>query len=182
MKRPKTLSPAFVKGVTQLGRYGDGRGGHGLSLVVRPTKIKGRLSKNWVQRIRIHGRETNLGLGSYPAVTLAEARLLVAAGAWPPAPTASNQDRQGSDGRVDNITDSCLTRFRSAALIARRSGDLWPGTAAAVGRRRVGWFTSGLRCLLVSRPGPGSERRKSATRLRPGPVQRPTGRRAVPAL
>ncbi len=69
MKRPKTLSPAFVKGVTRLGR-----GGHGLSLVVRPTKIKGRLSKVWVQRIRISGRETNLGLGSYPAVTLAEAR------------------------------------------------------------------------------------------------------------
>ena len=74
MKRPKTLSPAFVKGVTRLGRYGDGRGGHGLSLAVRPTKIKGRLSKAWVQRIRINGRETNLGLGSYPAVTLAEAR------------------------------------------------------------------------------------------------------------
>ena len=74
MKRPKTLSPAFVKGVTRLGRYGDGRGGHGLSLVVRPTKIKGRLSKAWVQRIRVNGRETNLGLGSYPGVTLAEAR------------------------------------------------------------------------------------------------------------
>ena len=74
MKRPKTLSPAFVNGVTRLGRYGDGRGGHGLSLVVRPTKIKGRLSKAWVQRIRINGRETNLGLGSYPGVTLVEAR------------------------------------------------------------------------------------------------------------
>ena len=74
MKRPKTLSPAFVKSVTRPGRYGDGRGGHGLSLVVRPTKIEGRFSKAWVQRIRINGRETNLGLGSYPAVTLAEAR------------------------------------------------------------------------------------------------------------
>jgi integrase len=42
--------------------------------MVRPTKIEGRLSKTWVQRIRINGRETNLGLGSYPAVTLAEAR------------------------------------------------------------------------------------------------------------
>ena len=50
------------------------KGGHGLSLMVRPTKIEGRLSKTWVQRIRINGRETNLGLGSYPAVTLAEAR------------------------------------------------------------------------------------------------------------
>ena len=42
--------------------------------MVKPTKIEGRLSKAWVQRIRINGKETNLGLGSYPAVTLAEAR------------------------------------------------------------------------------------------------------------
>ena len=74
MKRPKTLSASFVKTVRQTGRYGDGRGGHGLSLLVRFTKIGGRFSKTWSQRIRIHGRETNLGLGSYPAVTLAEAR------------------------------------------------------------------------------------------------------------
>ena len=74
MNRPKTLSATFVKSISRPGRYGDGRGGHGLSLMVKPTKIEGRLSKAWVQRIRINGKETNLGLGSYPAVTLAEAR------------------------------------------------------------------------------------------------------------
>ena len=74
MKRPKTLSASFVKTVRQPGRYGDGRGGHGLSLLVKTTNIRGRLSKTWSQRIRINGRETNLGLGSYPAVTLAETR------------------------------------------------------------------------------------------------------------
>ena len=74
MNRPKTLSGVFIQSVTRPGRYGDGRGGHGLSLMVRPTKIEGRLSKTWVQRIRINGKETNLGLGSFPAVTLAEAR------------------------------------------------------------------------------------------------------------
>ena len=31
-------------------------------------------AKTWAQRIRINGRYTSLGLGSYPAVTLAEAR------------------------------------------------------------------------------------------------------------
>ena len=50
------------------------RGGHGLSLLVKPTNIGGRLSKTWSQRIRVSGKETNLGLGSFPAVTLAEAR------------------------------------------------------------------------------------------------------------
>ena len=45
MKRPATLSATFVRTIRQPGRYGDGRGGHGLSLLVKPTKIKGRLSK-----------------------------------------------------------------------------------------------------------------------------------------
>ena len=55
------------------GRYGDGRGGFGLSLLVKPTTT-GRLSKTWSQRLRIHGHPVNVGLGAYPVVTLAEAR------------------------------------------------------------------------------------------------------------
>ena len=74
MKRPATLSATFVRTIRQPGRYGDGRGGHGLSLLVKPTKIKGRLSKTWAQRMRINDKYTCRGLGSYPAVTLAEAR------------------------------------------------------------------------------------------------------------
>ena len=74
MKRPATLSATFVRTIRQPGRYGDGRGGHGLSLLVKPTRIKGRLSRTWAQRIRINGKYTCWGLGSYPAVTLAEAR------------------------------------------------------------------------------------------------------------
>ncbi len=73
MKRPKKLSAAFVKTVKRPGRYGDGRGGFGLSLLVKPTTT-GRLSKTWSQRLRIHGYPVNVGLGAYPVVTLAEAR------------------------------------------------------------------------------------------------------------
>lgn len=73
VKRPKTLTAAFVKAVCEPGRYGDGRGSHGLSLLVKPT-VNGRWSKTWGQRLRVGGRITTLGLGSYPVVTLAEAR------------------------------------------------------------------------------------------------------------
>ncbi len=73
MQRPKTLSAAFVKTISVPGRYGDGRGGYGLSLLVKPTST-GRLSKTWSQRLRIAGRPLNVGLGAYPVVTLAEAR------------------------------------------------------------------------------------------------------------
>ena len=73
MRRPRILSAAFVRTVTRPGRYGDGRGGYGLSLLVKPM-ANGRLSKTWSQRVRFHGRVTNIGLGAYPIVSLAEAR------------------------------------------------------------------------------------------------------------
>lgn len=73
MTRPKRLTARFVRGVKRPGRYGDGRGGFGLSLLVKPTS-SGRLSKTWAQRLRIDGRAVNIGLGAFPAVTLADAR------------------------------------------------------------------------------------------------------------
>lgn len=73
MQRPRTLTAAFVRTINRPGRYGDGRGGHGLSLLVKAT-ANGRWSKTWAQRIRVGGRAVSLGLGSYPAVSLALAR------------------------------------------------------------------------------------------------------------
>ena len=73
MKRPKTLSAAFVNTVKDPGRYGDGRGGHGLKLLVKPM-TNGRVSKSWIQRLRINGKAFDRGLGGYPVVTLADAR------------------------------------------------------------------------------------------------------------
>ena len=67
------LTHSFVKSVTRPGRYGDGRGSHGLSLRVKPTAAGG-WSKTWSQRIRIDRRLLNLGLGSFPVITLATAR------------------------------------------------------------------------------------------------------------
>ena len=62
-----------MRTINRPGRYGDGRGGHGLSLLVKPT-ANGRWSKTWAQRLRVGGRGVSLGLGSYPAVSLALAR------------------------------------------------------------------------------------------------------------
>ena len=72
-KRPRTLSATFVWSISRPGRYGDGRGGFGLSLLVKPM-ANGRVSKTWSQRVRINGKPSNIGLGGYPLVTLAEAR------------------------------------------------------------------------------------------------------------
>ncbi len=60
------LTPAFVRNVSQAGRYCDGQG---LYLDVRPTGSRG-----WIQRLTIRGRRTELGLGGFPLVSLKEAR------------------------------------------------------------------------------------------------------------
>ena len=67
------LTHTFVKTVTRPGRYGDGRGGLGLSVLVRKTAA-GRLSKTWSQRLRIGRKIATMGFGSFPVVTLADAR------------------------------------------------------------------------------------------------------------
>ena len=71
--RPYRLSARFVATVREPGRYGDGRGSGGLSLLVKRT-ARGDLTKSWAQRIQVEGRARNLGLGVWPHVSLAEAR------------------------------------------------------------------------------------------------------------
>ena len=73
MTKPTRLSANFVKTVNAPGYYGDGRGGFGLSLLVRES-AGGRLLKSWTQRLRIEGQPFMIGLGSFPVVGLARAR------------------------------------------------------------------------------------------------------------
>jgi integrase len=69
IRRPqKALSARFVESVTEPGKYFDGQG---LFLRVAPNG-----AKQWVQRIVIRGKRCELGLGSPPAVELADARKL----------------------------------------------------------------------------------------------------------
>lgn len=72
MKRLGKLTPDYVKKVNEPGYHLD-RDGYGLALRARQTKTKG-LSKTWIQKLEINGKPTNRGLGSYPQVTLDEAR------------------------------------------------------------------------------------------------------------
>ena len=60
------LNNLKAKALDKPGRH---RAGDGLYLNVSPSG-----SKSWVQRIVVHGRRRDIGLGPYPAVSLADAR------------------------------------------------------------------------------------------------------------
>ena len=69
----KRLTHTFIKSIKKPGRHSDGPAAFGLTILAKETKA-GNLSKVWCQRIRINGGLRNLGLGSWPVVTLADAR------------------------------------------------------------------------------------------------------------
>ena len=66
VKGNERLSDLKVRNLKTPGRYPDGAT---LYLVVWPSG-----SKSWVQRLTIGGRRADLGLGGYPAMSLAQAR------------------------------------------------------------------------------------------------------------
>jgi hypothetical protein len=66
---PKKFTVEFVKNVTEPGFYPDGVQPSGLYLQVEHAN-----SKQWIYRYMLHGRRRHMGLGSYPAIGLGEAR------------------------------------------------------------------------------------------------------------
>ena len=138
MRRPKRLSATFVKTISIPGRYGDGRGGFGLSLLVKPSSVGG-LAKSWAQRVRIGGRPNNLGLGSYPLVTLAEARAKALQNARAIA--------QGRDPRTGGIPTFADAAERVIALHeptwrnGARSAEIWRSSLRTYAFPKLGKLT-----------------------------------------
>jgi hypothetical protein len=87
------LNPKQIENLTKTGTYEDG---DGLRLVVKAT---GR--KSWVLRFQLNGKRREMGLGSFPEVSLkaariacAEQRKLLTAGADPMAARDAERERQ----------------------------------------------------------------------------------------
>ena len=75
--RPDRLTHKWILNNAKPGRHGEGRGGNGLYIRIT-ERPGGRITRTWCQRIRIKGRVTNLGLGSFPTISLARARAIAA--------------------------------------------------------------------------------------------------------
>jgi integrase len=67
-RKAKELSPLEVRRLSRPGRWSVG-GVDGLALQVTPAG-----ARSWVLRLRVAGRQREMGLGNFPSVTLADAR------------------------------------------------------------------------------------------------------------
>lgn len=95
----KALSDAFVRTVAEPGKYFDG---HGLFLKVDATG-----ARRWVQRIVIRGKRTEIGLGSFPLVSLKEAREAAFAN--------RKLARSGGDPLAERTREKAVLSFEEAA-------------------------------------------------------------------
>ncbi len=106
----------------QAGRHGDGRG---LFLYVKPTG-----ARSWVLRYQVQGRRHDLGLGSYPDVTLAmarqkatDARRLILDGDDPIAKRRQAQPKTFKDAALELI-ESKRSGWKSAKHAAQWTSTL----------------------------------------------------------
>ena len=117
----KTLHRLTVKAVDNFDTPGDYNDGGGLYLQVSPW-----ITKSWMLRYRIHGRQRAMGLGSYPAVTVKEAR-----------ERASDAKRQVRDG-VDPI-EARNARALQARLSSAKTATFTDCASAYIESHRAGW-------------------------------------------
>ena len=163
------LSSAQIRNLTTPGSYSDGN-----SLVLRVDKH----GKRWVQRLRIDGRVRNVGLGSFPAVTLAQARQAaldnlqaVKAGRDPIAEKLAAKEDAGAQATVPTFAETAdrviqLRRptWRNAKHAAQWRSTLETYVFPTLGRKQVDSITA-VDALAVLTPI-WTDKPETATRVR----------------
>ena len=112
------LTALSVKALCEPGRHGDG---DGLYLHVAPSG-----TKSWVQRIVINEKRRDIGLGSYPTVSLAQARSLAAANR---SAVSEGRDPLAEKKQAKNLaripTPSVPTFAEAAARVIELRRPIW---------------------------------------------------------
>ena len=100
----KKLSTLYLNSNLEPGRYYDDSG-TGLHIHVRKSG-----SKSWSQKIRFDGKQLELGLGSYPMISLTEARRIAAENKAIAA--------QGKNPKVERTRPETVPTFREVMVLA----------------------------------------------------------------
>jgi integrase len=126
--RPKRLTVLYIrKSIKKPGRHSDGPASHGLGVRAVINK-DGQLVKHYEQKIRIRGRVTTLRLGSFPSMSLQQARRLAEANVRDVAEGRDPRKRIGS----------IFKAFTMEYIKLVEAGGTW----TAGGRSRQAWTSS----------------------------------------
>ena len=135
----KKLTAAFVRTVQQPGIFCDE---HGLILRVKPSGYK-----QWIQRLFIHGKRRELGLGPVRLVTLSQAReaalanrRLARAGGDPMA--SRRQSVPTFEQAAAKVIAMHRPNWKSARHAAQWTGTLRDYVYPKIGQKRVDWISS----------------------------------------
>jgi integrase len=142
------LTATFVRGLKRPGKFYDGGG---LMLQATPTNTKGVVTKAYLFRFEIDGRERYMGLGSARTVTLAEARTkanearsLLAAGIDPLA----RRQAERMAARAAELHRATFKQCLDGFLASR--GDGWRHKHAAQWRNSMGTYCKPLDGVAVA--------------------------------
>ena len=135
----KKLNAAFVRTVQQPGIFCDE---HGLILRVKPSGYK-----QWIQRLFIHGKRRELGLGPVRLVTLSQAReaalanrRLARAGGDPM--TSRRQSVPTFEQAAAKVIAMHRPNWKSARHAAQWTGTLRDYVYPKIGQKRLDWISS----------------------------------------
>ena len=135
----KKLTAAFVRTVQQPGIFCDE---HGLILRVKPSGYK-----QWIQRLFIHGKRRELGLGPVRLVTLSQAReaalanrRLARAGGDPM--TSRRQSVPTFEQAAAKVIAMHRPNWKSAKHAAQWTGTLRDYVYPKIGQKRLDWISS----------------------------------------
>ena len=135
----KKLTAAFVRTVQQPGIFCDE---HGLILHVKPSGYK-----QWIQRLFIHGKRRELGLGPVRLVTLSQAReatlanrRLARAGGDPM--TSRCQSVPTFEQAAAKVIAMHRPNWKSARHAAQWTGTLRDYVYPKIGQKCVDWISS----------------------------------------
>ena len=170
MHRPNKLTEKFVSTITEPGRYGAGRGGFGLSLLVKPTADSG-LSKSWAQRITIAGRRTNIGIGAWPIVTLARARAKALANLRAVDQGRDPRDRSGGVPTFAAAAERVIALHAETWRDGGKTANQWRASLRdyvipRLGKRPVDKISTADVLAVLTHNGFWNEKRETARRCR----------------
>ena len=141
------LSAAKVNALRKPGRYTDGQGLH---LFIGKTG-----NKSWVQRITVDRKRRDIGLGGFPAVSLAQARGRSA--------DIRAAVAQGYDPLVEKLKPKILTLKEAACTVHKENKPRWRN-----GKHAAAWIST-LERYAFPMIGEQTHRQNRARRRADGP-------------